>query len=347
MGEILTLSRALKITYEEGRVPIADFLRVFYPQVRIYDLEEIPMDRILPKKSIASYREKGASSVLIKYNPGKGYVYICPYIDVSTPIDEKMAQSVKAGLEASAPADMKIAQYASEIRTTHDDMITRALVKQGMDIFTTGSFQPVAKDGTPVGEPFPFDRDRENTIQGDYETSPVQQIIDGYDQYRVQHGPLEGVFAMIGSSVLSRLEEDPVFQKSLELQGLNSGKIYLTADNRVLAQIVEMKLPKRATRITIIAFNEDYEEVVNGNSIYTPFMPPEGVIVSSFLAPRMQIYGGIFLVDERVGTAKMISGQMVSDVLYTKNPDSIVLRSQSRPLLVPGNVNHTVYVENA
>jgi hypothetical protein len=36
---------------------------------------------------------------------------------------------------------------------------------------------------------------------------------------------------------------------------------------------------------------------------------------------------------------------MVNDVFSQKNPDMIAFRSQSRPILVPGNVDHTVFAK--
>jgi hypothetical protein len=73
-------------------------------------------------------------------------------------------------------------------------------------------------------------------------------------------------------------------------------------------------------------------------------MPDLGVIMSSFMATRYQMYGGVFIADPTTGTGQMFSGELITDKFVSKDPDGLVLRSQSRPLLVPGNVDHTAYI---
>ena len=341
-GEVLTLSRAMKILYEEGRVPLADIIKALFPQVKTYDTEEIPMDRVIPKRILARYREKGGASNILAYTPGKGYFYTPPNLDESTPVDEKLAAAVIAGLEANAPAEARITKLVSEILLQHDDAMTRTIVKQVFDICINGKFQPVGKGGVAIGEPFDFERNTGNTIKKDYSGKAIEQLTDAYDQYVKMHGPQGRLFAIVGSSVLSALEDDDKFRKALELQALHAGVTYLTGENTVFAHITEMKIPGRAARFELFSFNEDYENEA-GESVQ--YMNSKGLIFSSFNAPRMQLYGGVFIIDSNQ-KSRIMEGQMVTDSFVQKNPDAYIVRSQSRPLLVPGNVNHIVYAEN-
>ena len=43
---------------------------------------------------------------------------------------------------------------------------------------------------------------------------------------------------------------------------------------------------------------------------------------------------------------QVYEGEQVSDLLVTKNPDGIAIRTQSRPLLIPAEPNHTVTVKS-
>jgi hypothetical protein len=92
--------------------------------------------------------------------------------------------------------------------------------------------------------------------------------------------------------------------------------------------------------VTILAFNEYY---VNGSGVATPFMPVLGVIGGSFLSPRTQAYAGIFITDPARGVGERFEGEVITDRYVEKDPDGLVLRTQSRPLLIPGIVDHTAY----
>jgi hypothetical protein len=75
--------------------------------------------------------------------------------------------------------------------------------------------------------------------------------------------------------------------------------------------------------------------------VYTPYIDPDTLIFTSLNAPRIQVYGGIYFANES-GGGRVEAGQLISDVFTKKDPDCEVLRSQSAPLLVPGNVDHIV-----
>lgn len=338
----LTLTRALKLVFQDSRPALADFLNLFWPAVRVYDTTEIPADKITTSRKLARYREVNGASNIFAYVPGKGHVYDPPSLDESTPITEELARAVTAGLEASAPAQMQIVAKAAQIQADHDAVFTAALVKQAMDIMIFGTFQPTGKHGAAIGPAFDFQRDPQNTIPpgGD----PVQQLQYCYDQYKAKGGPAVNLFAIIGAEVLSALETNPAFQEALKLQGLNAGYSRLVGDNRVVADIIPggFKIPGRAARCALLAFDESYEKESGG---LIPYMNPRGIIFSSFNAQRVRAYGGVYLVNPINGEARIERGEIVNDAFWRKDPDSYIMRSQSRPILVPGEIDHIVYAE--
>ncbi|MDR3341808.1 MAG: major capsid protein [Treponema sp.] len=336
----LTLTRALKLVFQESSPPLRDFLRLFWPTVRTYDTAEIPADTVVSSKKIARYREVNAGSNIFAYIPGKGAVYDPANLDESTPITEKLARAVTAGLESNGPAHQQIVEKAAQIQRNHDAIILSAIVKQGIDIMVNGTFQPKGKNGVNIGSLFDYDRDLDNTIPAN--ADPVAALQLAWDQYKKKGGASNNAFALMGPMVLSALEQSAAFKEALKLQGLNAGYSRLVGDNRVVADIIPggFKLPGRAARITLLSFDESYEDE---SGEFIPFMPPKGIIISSFNAPRVQAYGGIFLVNNFTGSAKMVRGELVSDSFWTKNPDAYIFRSQSRPVLVPGEIDHIVY----
>jgi hypothetical protein len=338
-GEILTVTRALKITFEEARTNLAQFLNVFFPDTRIYAEREIPVDRIIQKPVLAKYREENGASNLVMYNPGRGDVYRPPVLAEATPVDETLAHSVVAGLEANAGPQANRLRLLTQIQRQHDEMITRALLKQAADIMIAGKFQPVGKGGVKIGTPFDFGRDPDNTIADDYSGDPVKQWTDAFDQYKKKRGPLNNLVVIVGDNWLSAIEKNEEFQTAAELQGLNAGYSRLVGEDGPIAQIVEMKIPGRPARCRILSFNESYTD---DDGAYKPFIDPDTIIFTSLNAPRIQLYAGIYLVESENRTGRVETGQLISDTYIRKDPDCEVLRSQSAPLLVPGNVDHIV-----
>ena len=126
----LTLTRALKLVFQETRPALADFLSLFWPSVRTYDTAEIPADIIPLSRKLARYREVNAASNILAHIPGKGVVYDPATLDESTPITEELGRAVTAGLEAQAPAQQQILEKIAKIQMDHDAIFTAALVKQ-------------------------------------------------------------------------------------------------------------------------------------------------------------------------------------------------------------------------
>jgi len=338
----LTLTRALKLVFEGSRPALGDFLRLFWPSIRTYDTAEIPADEIPTSRKLARYREMNGASNIFAFIPGKGIVYDPPTLAESTPITEELARAVTAGLEASAPAQQHTLEKMSQIRSAHDGLFISALVKQAMDILTFGKFQPKGKGGANIGGVFDFGRDPANAIAP--AASAIAQMQAAYDQYKAKGGTSVNLVALIGSNVLSNLEQDGDFMNALKLQGLYAGHSRLVGDNRVVADIIPggFKIPGRAARCNLLVFDESYEDETGS---LVPYMNPNGIIFTSLNAPRIQIYGGIYVVNQSTKRGRMYKGEMISDAHVKIDPDVYVLRSQSRPLLIPGDIDSVVYAE--
>jgi hypothetical protein len=336
-----TLTQSLKIVFEGGTPPLYDFLNLFWKPVRLYDTTEIPADTVVASRKIARYREVNAGSNIFAYLPGKGIVYEPATLDESTPITEELSRAITAGLESNAPAQEQLAEKAGRIQKELSDIIVAATVKQAVDIMVTGKFQPTGKNGVAIGGVFDYGRDPDNTITA--QADPIEALQDAWDQYKLKGGPLGNAFALIGPAVLSALEQSDEFMNALKLQGLYAGQSRLVGENRVVADIIPggFKIPGRAARINLFSFDESYKDESN---TLVSFMPAKGIIVSSTNAPRLRAYGGVYLTSQTGSIpGKIVMGEVVSDSFTSKNPDSSIFRSQSRPVCIPGEIDHIVY----
>jgi hypothetical protein len=335
------LTAQLKIFYEQRPARLSDFTNVVFPTRKVFASEVIPVDRIVPSGALAGYRERGAASNVLPYNPGVGIVGRPPIIAVKTPVTEDLAAQNTVGSEINAPANEQLLRKYAYIQDQQAEAIYATIAKQAADILATGKFTPVDSAGNVVGEVVDFQRDTSLTYSGNYSAAggAVTQITAAYTALKKFGIPSTGLFVLVGSTVMARLQKDTDFMNLLKIQGLNAGRQYVSPDNRVVGTILSNALmPGFAVPMSIISFDETYLDTAG---VRQPFIPPLSVIVSSFNSERYQCYGGVYVGDERTMSAQIYAGEIVSDRFFNKDPDTLLLRSQSRPLLIPANVNHT------
>jgi hypothetical protein len=333
------LTTQLKIFHEERPARLADFVELMFPQKRVFEAEKIPVDKLLPTGALAGYRPRGGASNILQYNPGEGFSSVPPIIGIKTPINEELATQVTVGMEANAPASRQLLQKYIYIQDQHEDSIYNTIAKQASDILVTGKFTPVDDKGNPVEDIFDYQRDASLTGSADYSGAggSLKQIADAYKPLKKFGIPTAGLFVMVGSDIMARLQGEEKFLALLQIQGLNAGKNWVSPDNRVVGTIIKNCLmPGAGVPMAVISFDEYYADAAGA---LTPFIPPKAVVVSSFNSPRFACYGGVFIAENNNG--RIYAGDIVSDRFWHKDPDELVLRSQSRPLLIPANINHT------
>jgi hypothetical protein len=333
------LTTQLKIFHEERPARLADFVNVVFPQRRMFDSEKIPVDKLLPTGALAGYRPRGGASNVLRYNPGEGFVGRPPVIAVKTAISESDAGAVTVGKEANAPANQQLLQKYVYIQDQQADAIYTTIAKQAADILVSGKFTPVDDTGSAVDDEVDYNRDASLTAAADYSAAggSLTQIGDAYKALKKFGLPAAGVFALIGQDVMARLQQEEKFLALLKIQGLDAGKNWVSPDNRVVGTLIKNCLiPGAAAPLTILAFDEYYTSAAGA---LASFIPGKAVIMSSFNSPRFACYGGVFIAEKENG--RIYSGEIITDRYWRKDPDELVLRSQSRPLLIPANINHT------
>jgi hypothetical protein len=333
------LTTQLKIFYEERPARLADFVKTFFPQKKVFDAEKIPIDKLLPTGALAGYRPRGGASNILRFNPGEGWVSRPPVIGVKTSINEELAQTVTVGKEANAPAAQQLLQKYAYIQDQQADAIYTTIAKQCADILVSGKFTPADDKGNAVDDVVDYERDTSLAVSADYSGAggSIKQISDAYKALKKFGVPSTGLFVLVGSDIMGRLQGETKFMDLLKIQGLNAGKKWVSPDNRVVGTIVsDCLMPGAAVPMTIIAFDEYYTDA---SGTLTPFMPSKSIIMSSFNCPRFACFGGVFIAENDNG--RIYSGDIVTDRFLQKDPDELILRSQSRPLLIPANINHT------
>ncbi|MDR0374404.1 MAG: major capsid protein [Treponema sp.] len=342
---VQTLTSQLKIFFEERPALLMDFVNTFFRETRTFASKEIPVDRLAPKNILAGYRAPGAAADILAYQAGNGTVYHAPSISLATSVSEELANSATVGMEPNSPANEQLLRKYANIQTQQADAIYNQIAKQAADVLLYGKFDLLDGLGKTARAPIDFERDAslfENNKS--YKANPTEQIEAAFSKLQNKNFPKIGVFALVGDTVLARLMQDAKFASLLKLQGLNAGRVWVSADNRVVAMVYTGMLAGLPVPVTLCNFSAAYEDA-EGN--VNSYIPDKAVVVGSFASIRIQAYGGIFIADTANNTGQIYEGQIITDRFVSKNPDEVVIRTQSAPLLIPGEVNHTSTVISA
>jgi hypothetical protein len=339
---VQTLTSQLKIFFEERPALLMDFVNTFFRETRTFTSREIPIDRLVPKNILAGYRAPGAAANILAYQAGEGTVMTAPAISIATPVTEELANSVTVGMEPNSPVNEQLLRKYVNIQAQQADAIYTQIAKQAADVLLYGKFDLLDGLGNKVGGPVDFGRDA--SLYDDtqnYATKPVEQIEAAFAPLKLKNFPKVGLFALVGDTVLGRLMKDTAFANQVKIQGLDAGRIWVSPDNRVVARVYTGMIGGIPVPVTICNFSAAYEDA---NGTVRSFIPDKAVVAGSFASARIQAYGGIFIANTSTNAGQVYEGQIITDRFVSKNPDEVVIRTQSAPLLIPGNVNHTAVV---
>lgn len=336
-------TRLVQIMDENTDPGVEVFINTFFPKTVITDANEIEVGRYINGNKLARYRQMNAASNVTSYNAGKKIVYVPPYLAEKTPVSEELAHAVAAGISQNAPPSVHLAAKIARIREQHREMFNRTTVLQAVRIFENGKFQPFGPEKTPIDEPIDYGRVAANTIKKSYTATPMKQLTDPIGAILKEKAPTGNLYAIVGSKAMGRLIASQEFKDALTATYGTGAPTAPQQSNSPLFEFGRIYIPSKGYWVTIYNFSATWEDD-KGESF--EYINPEGIIASSFGSAKYQMYAGIFLKDSTSGKSGVYAGKMIMDALDNRDPDEDVLRTQSRPMLVPSNIDHTAFALN-
>lgn len=335
----------MNIVFEERPDSVQSFIDLFIKRTILTDKNGIEVNKYVKKQLLARYRNVNNASNITQFEPGELTLYIPPYMAEKTPISEELALSVYAGITGNKPLDENLLELYADIAGDHVGMFKRSIVKQIIDVMTKGEFTPLGPELREIAKPIKYGRDAaKNNLKKDYSKNPMQQIIDGVKAIFAKNAPKSGVYAIVGSNVLSRLVADETFQNFLKLQlGAANPLLNPKQVSDVLTLVVNALIPELGIKVAFYSFDASWEDE-KGNE--HTFIDPEGVIVGTFATELLKVHAGIFIINESTKKQNVFKGELVIDSVINKDPDIYNLRTQSRPMIIPSNIDHWAYVLN-
>ncbi len=340
----LTLTTALGFFYEEKLPMLRAFIDLFFPRLFVTPQRQIQVDRFTRGRSRAFYRPKDGASRTLAFTAGRGIMYEPPYIGLKTDVSEDLAGGVTIGSAANAPQNNQLTKKYAMIQDQQANDVMTEIVLQAMDVLRAGKFTAVTGSGQPVGD---FDFQRDASLSFSYDVGVkggFKWLSELWDALKLFRMPSQNIICLAGTSFIDAMEGDPDFQKYVDgkwymtTDGLQAGRPFKGSD--IIQIIVIIKIPGTSKKVTLISFDETYDDA----GTEKPFIPDDEAVMTTLNTPRTSAYAGIFIANEANGTGLTAVGEMVSDRFVSKDPDQLVLRTQSSPLLIPGNVNHIARV---
>ena len=337
----LSLTTSMGVFYENTFPSIRDFITLFFPNTITTTQEQIQVDRYITDIKNIGYVPLHGSSTLLTADAGNGIMYTPPRLSIKTPVNEDIG-SVTAGLSPNSTTEQHLLLKYSRIQQQHSKTIMATVVLQALEMMRTGAFTATTEGGQAVGT-FSYGRDSSLNLST-YDTSvsgafnSLKALFEALKPFYISRGNL---VALVGSNLMDAIEQDSEFKDAMKnttyqlVREIQAGDPL--AGNRVLTRNCTVKIPSTSHYITLISFDQVY---VNSAGTTLPMFPLNEMVMTSLDSDRYAAYGGITVADTSTNSLNVVEGEMVTDRLLTKEPDALSLRSQSRPLMIPGNINH-------
>jgi len=308
------------------------------------------IDRFIQNPHGVVYRESDSQSVIRKHEAGVGSLYEAPHCSEKTPIPESLRDVVATGLEATAPITEHTAKTMMQIVQSHVTGHTITKNKQAIDVIRTGNFYANGIDGKDLNVGFDFGRAAGNSTTYDFTAGgatmakAIKAMVDII--HITNKGGLSGIAIILGSDWLNQFSIDAgvlaylqantanmlLLQNMMppELQGVQG--LYLLAIYRA---------PNMLAPVYILSYDPGVPYIAYDGASVGDWIPATSAIAFTLNSPRYTVLRGMSVIGTN-GATERLSGQLVFDTFNSKDPTIDYIRSNTRHVFIPANINHTV-----
>jgi hypothetical protein len=347
-----TFTRTTKVYYEQisnamraGMRGIEQFL------FGIPDIDtsaNFAIDKLIVSPYGVAFRRAGEQSAVRAYSPGTGEIIEVPRTSEKTQITETMKDSVIAGIEDIAGQNTHEMKLYSDILRQHSAAHQATKAYLAWYVMREGIFAPKGLDGQSIGLEYDFGRAATQDITYDFTAAgaTIDEALGAlYDVYRAKDGNPADMVMTLGTQWLEAMQAD---SSVLERMRTN-------LDNRVMSTypvppelqqtqglylIGQYLIPGRATPVWITTYSPESQYVAYSGATAEDFFPSDEAVVYGVNAPRYRVLRGVDAFDESMHVIR-VAGDLVFDTFSDKDPIVTWMRSQTRYIFVPANVDHT------
>ena len=231
------------------------------------------------------------------------------------------------------------------IRRDHVDGHRLMRWKQALDVIFDGVFYARGPGGVDLKMDIDFERDSENKFTHTIGTnlSVADALTQMQKKLKEQGASLGNMIVIMGRKYLSRFFDNPEIHKYRASIVAN----YLLRQERLPKRLVNQEsglvvhevfyAPEMSTPLYICSYSPGVPYKTPGCVAATPWIADNKAAMLSLDSPRYSIQRGVNALTEN-GKTSTLTGDIVFDSFVDKTVR--YMRSQSRHMFIPGNVNH-------
>jgi hypothetical protein len=349
---IETLTRGAKRSYEQWTLdnPGLGIDQLFFPTDDIDTSAAFAMDRFTHQPHGVVFRNPNNQSQVRPFQAGTGYIYEVPIASEKTAIDETLKDQKALGLESTDPQRMHIIKIMNDI--IRDHAIGHRMTKyyQAINVIRNGIYYALGPGGVDLGLSVNYTRAAGNSTTAlftgigaiDMETA----LTNIYNILMAQGCPATNLIYIMGSSWLAEFASDATIQKWIVANQQNA-MLYQTMIPPQLRNVPGLVVVAvyRAigmlSPITICMYNPGVQYTAYNGAGAVDWIAATECIATSLDSPRYRVMRGVEAFTE-TGAILRQAGEVIFDTFHENDPITDFIRSQSRHIYIPANINHTV-----
>jgi hypothetical protein len=346
---IETLTRSAKITYEEWFAQQPNGIdRLLFPLSDADTSASFMMDRFIQTPAGIVYRDANNQSHVRPYEPGTGYIYNVPRASEKTPVGEELRDAAITGVDPTSSQTTHVQKLLSDIVKDHVAGHNVTKWKQAIDVIFEGEFYAKGDSGTDINLGIDFDRASANELTHDFTSTDTQPIAfkEMQDQLIAQGSPTSNIIAILGETYLNDFFTDTAITAYLQA---NSATQLLEMQmmpeslkgNSQIKVLATYRAPNMIAPVYVCSFSPGAVYYPYKGASATDWITKTKAAMFSLDSPRYYITRGMDIRNDS-GETQRVVGDIVFDTYSENDPIVDFLRSQTRHIFIPGNINHTV-----
>ena len=345
-----TLIATMKKYFESSAFTGKQIDKVLFPTLDESDATTVSVDKYTGQPYAARTIKQGQPARVRLYKPGSGFEFEPPLQKEKTPIDEKLRDSVVAGVEATAPQAQHMQQVVRQIvdgPMGHRPAHAMARNKMAIDVYRTGIF--TATDEIGVVEQFDFLRDSNLDRAYDFAAGGAsfdEMVVAMYQELSVFGIPKGNLAVILGATVLAEYEGDAI----VTAKRLNNDANILAQQNMVptllegaegLYIVGRYQADGMAVPVWILSYDPDFPYLAEEGGTPEPFLPDDEAVMFNVGGIAWHFNRGIDVKSADGNSIVRAVGDIVIDTFTSDDAPITWIRSNARPFFARGQINHT------
>lgn len=346
---IETLTRGAKRSYEEFKAQETNGIEnLLFPILDEDTSSAFSIDRFIEVPYGVIYRDRDNQSHVRPYQPGTGNIYDVPRASEKTAIGEELKDSVITGLDPDSGQAQHMRKLMDDIVKQHASGHGITKRKQAINVIFDGEFHAKGDGGQDINLDIDFSRSANNELTADFTATATQPIAIKamQDQLIAQGCSQDNMVIFMGATWLADFTSDSAVLAYLDANTANQllemqmmpPELRNTKGVKVLATY---RAPGMLAPVFVCTYSPGYSYVQYNGASAAAWLTAGKAAMLSLDSPRYRINRGIDAFNV-AGRSDRFVGDIVFDTYHENDPLEDFMRSQTRHVYIPGNINHTV-----